>query len=265
MLSLGLGAALLASGCVLEEDGSNPFGLDGYGELGTDDGGDGDPGDGDPSTGDGDDESTTGEGDGEGEGDGDGDPSTGEGDGDPSTGDGDCTGESPYMGGWDIGCCQDEVVPGAWQPGQITPGTVIPDWTFTDQFGEAVRIYDFCHEAIYFEYVALWCGSCQAMAPTVAGLFNQYDAQGLMTLSYMSENAQGGAASVADVQVWADNYGQDGLVVFSNLQDVWYPFGVDQGGGSFSISLPGTMLLEPGARITKLGVPSPTEIQAALP
>ena len=94
------------------------------------------------------------------------------GDGDMGDGDGDsagsedgtdtegeevgCNVESPYMGGWDIGCCQDEIVPNGWSPGGVYAGTIMPDWTLNDQFGEAVRLYDFCHEAVYFEYVALW-------------------------------------------------------------------------------------------------------------
>lgn len=103
------------------------------------------------------------------------------------------------------------------------------------------------------------------MAPAVAGLFNQYDAQGFMTLSYMSENGSGGPAAQADVNVWANMYGQNGLVVYSGHQDVWYPFGVNQGGGSWSIALPGTMLLQPGMTVAKVGVPSAAEIQAVLP
>ena len=103
------------------------------------------------------------------------------------------------------------------------------------------------------------------MAPAVAGLFNTYDAQGLMTLSYMSENAQGGPAAQSDVAAWAQSYSQNGIVAYSGYQDVWYPFGVDQGGGSFSISLPGTMLVGTGATVSKIGVPSNAEIQAALP
>lgn len=97
--------------------------------------------------------------DGDTTGDGDGDGTDGPGDG---TDDGDetedlgCQAESPYMGGWDIGCCQDEIVQNGWSPGAVKAGTVMPDWTVTDQFGDAVRLYDFCHEAIYFEYVALW-------------------------------------------------------------------------------------------------------------
>lgn len=103
------------------------------------------------------------------------------------------------------------------------------------------------------------------MAPAVAGLFNQYDAQGFMTISYMSENSVGGPAGQSDVQAWAQNYGQNGIVAYSNYQDVWYPFGVDQGGGSYSIALPGTMLVGPNAKIAKIGVPSNAEIQAVLP
>lgn len=82
---------------------------------------------------------------------GDGDPTTGDGDGD-----GDCPSNGPYQGGWDTGCCQNNVVPTAWSPGNVGPNSVLPDWTFNDQFGDAVRVWDFCHEAIYFEYVAFW-------------------------------------------------------------------------------------------------------------
>jgi thiol-disulfide isomerase/thioredoxin len=176
-----------------------------------------------------------------------------------------CDVESPYMGGWDVGCCQAEVSPTPWGPGGVDQGTVIPDWTFTDQYGDAVRIYDFCHDAIYFEYAAMWCGSCQAHAPEVANLFNTYAERGLMTLTYMSESADGGPGTQADVQAWADTYGQNGLVVFSSLQDVWYPFGIDSGGGSFSIALPGTMLVGPGAKIAKIGIPTIEDIELVIP
>ena len=200
----------------------------------------------------------------------------GDGDGDAGDGDGDmgnsttppteaCDVPSPYMGGWDIGCCQDEVVPGPWAPGGVGPGTVIPDWTFTDQFGDAVRIYDFCHEAIYFDYVAMWCPMCQAHAPELANLFNSYDARGLMTLTYMSESEEGGPATQADVQAWADTYAQKGMVVFSSLEDVWYPFGVDQGGDSYAITLPGTMLVGTNAKISKLGIPTIEELEMVIP
>lgn len=84
----------------------------------------------------------------------------GSGDGDTETETGGppvCDPPSPYMGGWDIGCCQDEIpAQNGWSPGGVGVGTIMPDYTFTDQFGEAVRLYDFCHDAVWFEYVALW-------------------------------------------------------------------------------------------------------------
>lgn len=133
--SLCLGAALLSSGC---DDGG---GTEGGGIL-TDTGDAGETASMD----------TAADAD-AGDGDGDGDP----GDGDGDTGEPACDGTSPYMGGWDIGCCQDDVpAQNGWSPGGVHVGTIMPDWTMTDQFGEAFRLYDFCHNAVWFEYVALW-------------------------------------------------------------------------------------------------------------
>lgn len=140
--SLCLGAVLLCFGCTEDEgDTAADTGIltDAGETANVDTGdGDGDSGDGDEDPGDGD------------PGDGDGDPTT-------DTGEPECDGTSPYMGGWDIGCCQDEIDPqNGWAPGGVHVGTIMPDYTFTDQFGEALRLYDFCHNAIWFEYVALW-------------------------------------------------------------------------------------------------------------
>ena len=86
-----------------------------------------------------------------------------------------------------------------------------------------------------------------------------------MTLTYMNENAQGGPAQQSDVQAWANQFGQNGIVAYSNYQAVSYPFGVNQGGGSWSIALPGTMLVGTGMSIAKVGEPTNAEIMAALP
>lgn len=245
---MGLGLALLCAGC--DDAGDSDTAADGVldeGDTGNAEAtGDGDGdlgGDGDPT--------------------GDGDPG---GDGDPAdTGEPTCDGTSPYMGGWDIGCCQAEVVGNGWYPGGVIAGSVLPDWTFTDQYGDAVRVYDFCHKAIYFDYAAMWCGSCQAHAPELASLYNTYKDQGLMTMTFMSESADGGPTSQADVQAWASTYGQNGLVVYGTQQDVWFPFGVDQGGGSFGIALPGTALVGPMATIAKIGIPTVQEIELVIP
>jgi hypothetical protein len=86
-----------------------------------------------------------------------------------------------------------------------------------------------------------------------------------MTVTYVSEGADGSPATLADVQAWTNNYNHKGLVVRSDLQDVWYPFGVDGGGGSFSISLPGTIFIGPGMKIAKMGEPTIQEIELVVP
>lgn len=140
LTSLCLGAALLGSGCDDGEGGSGADGIlstagDTLGETGGMEGMDTDA-DTDAET----------------------DADAGDGDGDPAdTGEPECDGTSPYMGGWDIGCCQDEIAPqNGWAPGGVNVGTIMPDWTLIDQFGEGIRLYDFCHDAVWFEYVALW-------------------------------------------------------------------------------------------------------------
>ncbi|PRQ09247.1 hypothetical protein [Enhygromyxa salina] len=86
-----------------------------------------------------------------------------------------------------------------------------------------------------------------------------------MTLTYVSEGADGSPATLADVQAWTNNYSHKGLVVRSDLSDVWYPFGVDQGGGSFAIALPGTILIGPKMKIAKMGEPTTQEIELVIP
>lgn len=58
---------------------------------------------------------------------------------------------TPYQGGWDIGDCQSEIT-GATDD----PGGAISDFSFTDQFGETVRLYDFCHKAVLIVEGAFW-------------------------------------------------------------------------------------------------------------
>jgi hypothetical protein len=103
------------------------------------------------------------------------------------------------------------------------------------------------------------------MAPVVAGLYNTYNDSGLMTISYVSEGANGPPATLADAQAWTTNYGHEGLVVFSDLPDVWYPFGIDQGGGSFGIALPGIIFIGPNMKIAKMTEPTIQEIELVVP
>lgn len=60
---------------------------------------------------------------------------------------GDAPPDTPYMGGWDIGDCQNEIGAGM---------DVLADISLSDQFGESVRLYDFCHKAILLTDGSFW-------------------------------------------------------------------------------------------------------------
>ena len=97
-------------------------------------------------------------------------------------------------------------------------------------------------------------------------MYNTYSDAGLLTVSFVYENASGQPSNQADAAQWANSYGQDGIVAFAaNTDDFWYPYGIDQGGGNFQILLPGIMLAGPLNTIAKIGQPTTAEIEAALP
>ena len=59
--------------------------------------------------------------------------------------------ESPYTGGWDIGTCQSDITPSGTGVGQV-----VPDFSLTDQFGDSVRLHDFCHKAVLLTEGSFW-------------------------------------------------------------------------------------------------------------
>lgn len=145
--------ALLGWGCAAEPDGSNMGSFAETAWDGESDDDDSDEDEDDSSA----NESDEDDSDGSGEDpmpDDDADPSDGpttagndtDGDPDPTGDDGSSSGgepevdppESPYAGGWDVGDCQNS----------ISGTSVAGDFTASDQFGEDVRLYDFCHKAV---------------------------------------------------------------------------------------------------------------------
>lgn len=58
---------------------------------------------------------------------------------------------SPYAGGWDVGDCQDQIVATG-----TSVGGIVPDFQLTDQFGDTVRLYDFCHKAVFLTAGSFW-------------------------------------------------------------------------------------------------------------
>jgi len=56
-----------------------------------------------------------------------------------------------YMGGWDIDSCRDDVVATGNEVGQATD-----QFKLSDQFGELVKLHDFCAKAVLLVSGAFW-------------------------------------------------------------------------------------------------------------
>jgi hypothetical protein len=59
--------------------------------------------------------------------------------------------DHPYLGGWQIGACRDEV-----EPTGTTEGEVSNNFELPDQFGEMVSFHDFCDQVVYVVFAAFW-------------------------------------------------------------------------------------------------------------
>ena len=57
----------------------------------------------------------------------------------------------PYIGGWPIASCREDVVATGKAVGDIDD-----NFKLLDQFGEQVQLYDFCDKTVYLLFAAFW-------------------------------------------------------------------------------------------------------------
>ncbi len=57
--------------------------------------------------------------------------------------------DHPYIGGWPIDSCRNDIEGSdSWAEGNIVSDTV----TFTDQYGEQLKLHDFCNHVVLLEH-----------------------------------------------------------------------------------------------------------------
>lgn len=59
--------------------------------------------------------------------------------------------DHPYTGGWKIDSCRHDV-----QATNNEVGGVAANFEVTDQFGDTLRLHDFCNQAVFLESSAYW-------------------------------------------------------------------------------------------------------------
>lgn len=164
--------------------------------------------------------------------------------------------DRPYLGGWPIDACRANVVSTGNQVGDVTA-----NFALTDQFGDTLRLHDFCGKAVMLVAAAMWCGNCRVEAATYRQRYQDYADSGFLVITLLAENRSGQTPSIAQLNEWADAYGIDHPVVADPGFGVAIRF-IDGN----TIVLPSTSLLGPGATVIKRDrVISVADIEAALP
>lgn len=61
-------------------------------------------------------------------------------------------GDHPYQGGWPIGDCRHSITP----TGNNRPGDIAQQFALLDQYGDTVRLHDFCDKEVVLIGAAFW-------------------------------------------------------------------------------------------------------------
>jgi len=104
--------------------------------------------------------------------------------------------DHPYAGGWPIDACRNDLVGSG-----VEEGDVIDNLTVTDQFGEELKLHDFCNHVVLIAHAGFSDGGSTAEAPVLEELYQEYRAEGFIIVTVMF----GGEA--VDLAAWAYTYG----------------------------------------------------------
>jgi peroxiredoxin len=162
--------------------------------------------------------------------------------------------DKPYQGGWNKGDCRNDI-----EATGNGVGDIARDFEAVDQFGDTVRLHDFCDRAVLVILSAMWCGPCQAETEDLAKDFVELESRGLMIIQLLGENTRGQEPTDGNLDSWVSDY------------DVTFPV-LSDGGWSISSRyeldgyIPTTSLIGPGMEILEVdGRVTPGEIEAVLP
>ena len=59
--------------------------------------------------------------------------------------------DHPFEAGWQMDACRNDLTPEGWSVGDVSN-----DFGLLDQFGETVRLHDFCDQAVFLVFAAFW-------------------------------------------------------------------------------------------------------------
>ena len=85
-------------------------------------------------------------------------------------------------------------------------GETPPDMCMKDQFGNDVSLWQFYGQVILLDISAEWCAPCQELATEVDHTWKDYEDQGFMYLTILTEDLSSQIPSVEVLEKWASDF-----------------------------------------------------------
>ncbi len=85
-------------------------------------------------------------------------------------------------------------------------GETPPDMCMTDQFGNDVSLWQFYGQVILLDISAEWCAPCQELATEVDHTWKDYEDQGFMYLTILTEDQNSQIPGVEVLEKWAEDF-----------------------------------------------------------
>ena len=124
---------------------------------------------------------------------------------------------------------------------------LILDMRMMDQHGDEVSLWQFYGEVIVLDFSTMWCAPCADLAEDVDETWKEYDEEGFMYLTVLSQDHSSNVPDLEDLNKWSEDHDITAPV----LQDAsGYTEMVIPPGGSF----PQVMLIGRDLRVLDVSV-----------
>jgi len=142
--------------------------------------------------------------------------------------------DHPYEGGWPIDACRHDTF------GDDTA----QDFALIDQFGETVRLHDFCDHVVLLVGCTSWHPVCRDTAAMTQEMSANYRDDGLVVVTLLGEDRVGMPPQLDELETWVDALNLTHPVVADPNLETTYRFVVGN-----SVGLPSMTLLGRGMEI----------------
>jgi peroxiredoxin len=154
----------------------------------------------------------------------------------------DCAAWQVPENGWTLGSPPDCLAAEGVQAGQV-----ITDMRMMDQHGDEVSLWQFHGDIIVLDFSTMWCAPCAVLAEDVDETWKEYEDEGFMYLSVLSQDHVSQVPDLEELNKWADDHKITAPVL---QDDAGYTDSVIPPGGAF----PQIMLIGRDLRILDVSI-----------